>query len=261
MDFLNDIFQFKNQGVVCGLCDELQILYYLTYFNRYDDNVLIVTNNLYDSNKIYQKLKTYTDDVFLFPMDDFLASVAIALSPDFKVKRLDTLERIKTGKKCIVVTNLMGYLRFLPSISDNNKLNIDITKGLEISRDDLIDQLETIGYKKTSLVTATGEYAVRGYIVDIFPIEEEHPLRIEFFGDEIDSIRFFNESSQLSINEIESFKILPFQEVISDVHNSIYDYLSDPQVFYVDYNQILNGYNRIQDDIIQFKESKNIDNE
>ena len=117
MDFLNDIFQFKDHGTVCGLCDELQILYYLTYFNRYDDNVLIVTNSLYDSNKIYQKLKTYTDDVFLFPMDDFLASVAIALSPDLKVKRLDTLERIKSGKKSIVVTNLMGYLRYLPNVN------------------------------------------------------------------------------------------------------------------------------------------------
>ena len=261
MDFLNDIFQFKDQGTVCGLCDELQILYYVSYFNRYDDNVLIVTNSLYDSNKIYQKLKTYIDDVFLFPMDDFLASVAVALSPDLKVKRLDTLERIKTGKKSIIVTNLMGYLRYLPSLTEQDKLNINLTKGLEINRDELVNKLIDIGYKQTSLVTSTGEYAVRGFIVDIFPIEEDHPIRIEFFGDEIDSIRFFDESTQLSINEIEKYKILPFQEVISDQHNCIYDYLSNPQVFYVDYNQILNGYNKICDDIEAFKESKNIDNE
>ena len=241
MDFLNDIFQFKDHGTVCGLCDELQILYYLTYFNRYDDNVLIVTNSLYDSNKIYQKLKTYVDDVFLFPMDDFLASVAVALSPDLKVKRLDTLERIKTGKKSIVVTNLMGYLRYLPSLKEQDKLILHLSKELEINRDELISKLIDIGYKQESIVTATGEYAVRGYIVDIFPIEEEHPIRIEFFGDEIESIRFFDESTQLSINEIKEFKIRPFQEVVSDEHNSIYDYLNDPNVFYVDYNQILNG--------------------
>ena len=261
MDFLNDIFQFKEHGTVCGLCDELQILYYLTYFNRYDDNVLIVTNSLYDSNKIYQKLKTYTDDVFLFPMDDFLASVAIALSPDLKVKRLDTLERIKSGKKSIVVTNLMGYLRYLPSLKEQANLKINFAKGLEITREELLNKLEDFGYKQTSIVTATGEYALRGYILDIFPIEEEHPVRIEFFGDEIDSIRFFNETTQLSINEISEYVLLPFQEVVSEEHNSIYDYLNDPHVFYVDYNQILNGYNKIVDDIEEFKESKHIENE
>ena len=261
MDFLNDIFQFKDHGTVCGLCDELQILYYVTYFNRYDDNVLIVTNSLYDSNKIYQKLKTYVDDVFLFPMDDFLASVAVALSPDLKVKRLDTLDGIKKNKKSIIVTNLMGYLRYLPSIKEQSKTIIELKKGIEINRDKLIDRLLTLGYKQDSIVTATGEYAVRGYIVDIFPIEEDHPIRIEFFGDEIDSIRVFDESTQLSLNELDEYTIKPFQEVISDEHNSLYDYLNNPNVFYIDYNQILNGYNKICDDIKAFKESKHIDNE
>ncbi len=261
MDFLNDIFQFKDHGIVCGLSSELQILYYLTYFNRYDDNVLIVTNSLYDSNKIHQKLKTYTDDVFLFPMDDFLASVAVALSPDLKVKRLEVLERIKAGKKSIIVTNLMGYLRYLPSLKEQDKLKIELQTGIDINRDELIDKLINLGYKQTTLVTSTGEYALRGYIIDIFPLEADHPIRIEFFGDEIDSIRLFDESSQLSLDKIDNYTILPFQEVLSDEHNSIYDYLDNPNVFYVDYNQILNGYNKICDDIKSFKESKHIENE
>jgi transcription-repair coupling factor (superfamily II helicase) len=261
MDFLNDIFQFKDHGTVCGLSSELQILYYLTYFNRYDDNVLIVTNSLYDSNKIHQKLKTYTDDVFLFPMDDFLASVAVALSPDLKVKRLEVLERIKAGKKAIIVTNLMGYLRYLPSLKEQDKLKIELQTGIDINRDELIDKLINLGYKQTTLVTSTGEYALRGYIIDIFPLEADHPIRIEFFGDEIDSIRLFDESSQLSLDKIDNYTILPFQEVLSDEHNSIYDYLDNPNVFYVDYNQILNGYNKICDDIKSFKESKHIENE
>jgi transcription-repair coupling factor (superfamily II helicase) len=261
MDFLNDIFRFKDHGTVCGLSNELQILYYLTYFNNYDDNVLIVTNSLYDSNKIFQRLKTYSDDVFLFPMDDFLASVAVALSPDLKVKRLEVLERIKSNKKAIIVTNLMGYLRYLPSIKEQDKLNISLKVNTEVNREELIDKLINLGYKQTSLVTSTGEYAIRGYIIDIFPIEGDHPVRIEFFGDEIDNIRLFDESSQLSLNKIDEYTILPFQEVISEEHNSLYDYLNNPNVFYVDYNQILNGYNKICDDIKQFKESKHIENE
>ena len=96
MDFLKDIFSYKDDSIVCGLTDELNILYINNYFDTHDENVLVVTNNLYDANKIFQRLKTYTSDVCLFPMDDFLSSVALAMSPDLKVKRLDTLEVIKT---------------------------------------------------------------------------------------------------------------------------------------------------------------------
>jgi transcription-repair coupling factor (superfamily II helicase) len=178
MDFLNNIFNYKSHDTVCGLSDELNILYYYNYFKNYNKNVLIVTNALYDSNKIYQRLKTYTDDVCLFPMDDFLPSVALAISPDLKVKRLQTLELIKSNKPHIVVTNLMGYLRYLPGIETSKKLNVNLNKGDSINRDKLIELLEEFGYKRDTLVTSTGEYAVRGFIIDIFPIEANHPIRV-----------------------------------------------------------------------------------
>ena len=122
MNFLGEIFKYENHARVCGLTSELQAQYYYHYFKQNDDNILIVTNSLYDSNKIYQKLKTYTDDVCLFPMDDFLSSVALAISPDLKVNRLETLEYLKNHDKTIVVTNLMGYLRFLPSYEKSQNL-------------------------------------------------------------------------------------------------------------------------------------------
>ena len=258
MKQLGEFLSYKNCSTVCGLCDELTILYYYKYFNDNDKNVLIVTNNLYDSNKIFSKLKTYTDDVCLFPMDDFLSSVAIAISPDLKVKRLETLEKIKNNKKSIVVTNLMGYLRYLPSKKESMNLKIKLNKGDNIDRDLLIDNLEKFGYKRTTLVTSTGEYAVRGFIVDIFPIESENPIRIEFFGDEIDSIRFFDDQTQLSINEITNYIVLPFNEIDVLEKDSLYDYMENPFVFFVDYNQILNGYKKICMDIVEYKESKNI---
>ena len=100
---------------------------------------------------------------------------------------------------------------------------------------------------------------LRGYIIDIFPIESEHPIRLEFFGDEIDSIRFFNEETQLSINEVSSFKLMPFSEVSTEQHNSLYEYMNKPFTFFVDENQILNGYNKILEDIKDYNESKNTD--
>ncbi len=186
MDFLNNLFKYENHARVCGLTNELLAIYYYNYFKNNDRNVLIITNSLYDSNKIYQRLKTYTNDVCHFPMDDFLSSVALAISPDLKINRLETLEYLKNHKKTIVVTNLMGYLRYLPSYEKSKNLKINIAKGEKVNRESFLSSLEEYGYKKTSLVTSTGEYAVRGFIIDIFPIEEAHPIRIEFFGDEVE---------------------------------------------------------------------------
>lgn len=258
MDFLDSIFKYENHSRVCGLTYELTILYYYNYFKNNDKNVLVVTNSLYDSNKIYQRLKTYTDDVCLFPMDDFLSSVALAVSPDLKVNRLQTLEHIKNNKKSIVITNLMGYLRYLPSLSIAKELQIELKKGTSIKRDDIIKKLEEFGYNRTSLVTSTGEYAVRGYIIDIFPIDEEDPIRVELFGDDIESIRYFNEETQLSINEVDSIIILPIEELNNEEHSSLFEYMESPFVFLVDENQIINGYNKIQLDITEYNESKNI---
>ena len=209
MDFLNQYFKYENGLTVTGLTRELNIFYVLNKFYTDDNNILILTNSLYEANTYYDLLMNYAkEDVCLFPMDDFITSVAVAISPDLKVKRLETLSRISSGKKCIVVTNLMGYLRFLPD--KNNTLNLEYTldKNNIIKRDEILDLLDKYGYIRESLVTTTGEYAVRGYIIDLFIIDEEHPIRIEFFGDEVDSIRYFDENTQLSIKEISSIVIV-----------------------------------------------------
>ncbi len=254
MDFLDSIFKYENHSKVCGLTTELLVLYYYNYYKSNDSSVLIVTNSLYDSNKIFQRLKTYTDEVCLFPMDDFLSSVALAISPDLKINRLETLEYIKNHKKCIVVANLMGYLRFLPSYENAKNLNISLTKGATIDRDSVIKTLDEYGYTRTSLVTSTGEYALRGFIIDIFPIDENHPVRIELFGEEVESIRIFNEETQLSINEITSICILPIQELNFENHSSLLEYMQNPFVFLVDETQIKNGYNKIKEDIVEYQE-------
>ena len=258
MNFLGEIFKYENHARVCGLTSELQAQYYYHYFKQNDDNILIVTNSLYDSNKIYQKLKTYTDDVCLFPMDDFLSSVALAISPDLKVNRLETLEYLKNHDKTIVVTNLMGYLRFLPSYEKSQNLKVSLKKGLTIDRDKIVNELEEYGYVRTSLVTSTGEFALRGFIIDIFRIEADHPIRIELFGEEVEAIRVFNEETQLSINEISKIDILPIQELNFDEHSSLFEYMHNPFVFFINENQINNGYNKIRKDIEEYSGNKDV---
>jgi len=257
MNFLEEYFKIENGLTITGLTRELNVFYVLNLFNKENKNVLVLANSLYEANMFYENLKTYTDDVCLFPMDDFLTSVAVAISPDLKIKRLETLERIRNDKKCIVVTNLMGYLRFLPDMNNTSNLEFNLDKKTSIKRDDILNLLDKYGYIRESVVTTTGEYAVRGYIIDLFIIDEEHPIRIEFFGDDVDSIRYFDENTQLSIKEIDSIKIKPYTEVVSDSYSSLCDYMNDPWLVMINRDQIEVSYAKLVDDINEYNESTN----
>ena len=258
MDFLAKYFKYENGLTVTGLTKELNIFYVLDLFKREDRNIVILANTLFEANMYYDSLHTYTNDVCLFPMDDFLTSVAVAISPDLKIKRLETLDTIRSGKKTIVVTNLMGFLRYLPNKNDSSNLEFNLSAGNNIKRDEILEILEKYGYVRESLVTTTGEYAVRGYIIDLFIIDEEHPIRIEFFGDEVDSIRYFDENTQLSIREIKEIKIKPYTEVVSDNNSSLVDYMNDPYVVMINKEQIDIAYEKLLNDITEYNEAGNI---
>ena len=89
MNWLMNNFKLDNKVVITGLTDELNILYILNMFEQRSENILVITNSLYECNKIFSLLSTYIDKVLLFPMDDFLSSVALASSSDLKIKRLE----------------------------------------------------------------------------------------------------------------------------------------------------------------------------
>lgn len=259
MDFLNNYFKYQNESEIVGLTPELNIFYILNYFQKTNKNILIITNTLYEANKYFDSISTYTDDCLLFPMDDFVASVALAISPELKIKRLETINVLKENNRKIVVTNLMGLLRYLPDYKSANKLEFKLQTGMSINRDKILDVLDSFGYKRDTLVTSTGEYAVRGYVIDLFLIEQEHPIRIEFFGNEIESIRFFDENTQMSIKEITEITCLPYQEITTSVKSSILDYLDIPMVFEIDKEGIDLGYEKLSEEILTYKKENDTD--
>lgn len=259
MKLFNNIFKYDENKEVCGLTKELIALYILNYFEKQNDNVIVLTSSLYEANTLYKSLKTYCSECLLFPMDEFLTSVAIAISPDFKVKRLEVLDELikNKNKKHILVTSIMGYLRYLPNI--NNENSFIISKSTKLNRGQIIEKLEQYGYSKTSVVTTTGEYAVRGYIIDIFPIDSEKPIRIELFGDDVEDIKEFNESTQLTEKRIDTVEIKTMAESNLDNPSSLLDYMPKNAVFMLDSEQINISYEHLQKTIFEYKLSKNID--
>jgi len=260
MKILDELFKYKPEVYVYGLTKELDALYILNYFQKSNKNIIILTDTLYEANNFYKILKAYESECLLFPMDDFLTSVAIALSPDFKIQRLAVLEKLSTEKEKghLVVTSLMGYLKFLPNTLDERAFTI-YPSPKNISREIILTKLEEYGYKRESLVTTTGEYAVRGYIIDIFPVGTSKPVRIEFFGDEVDQIKEFDENTQLSINTLEQIEIKKNNETLSDEPSSLLDYANNSAVFIIDENQVKASYRNLLSEIFEYRISKNLD--
>src|SRR5574344_2520241 len=110
MDIFKDLFHnIKDKDNIIVDKDEIKTLYIYNKYISLNKNIIVLTNSLFEATKYYNEIKTYINDVYFFPMDDFLTSVAIAISPELKVKRLETLEKITQLSKKIIVTNLMGF--------------------------------------------------------------------------------------------------------------------------------------------------------
>ena len=253
---LDNIFNYENNHVTYGLTNELIVFYLINLLKKTDKNILLVSSTLYETNNLFNGIKGYIDDTILFPMDDFVTSMVLAISPEFKLARLNALEQIKDGKNNIVVTNLMGYLRYLPNKNIENLMGLK--KNLTVNRDEFISKLLSFGYTKESMVTTTGEFAVRGYIIDVFPINEMHPIRLEFFGNDLESIRYFDENTQRTINEVDNIDIYPIVEMETDIKNSLYDYLNEPIVVFYNKDQIDIAFNKLNEEVMQFDDSKNL---
>lgn len=259
-----------NQKNINGLTNELQNVYIYNYFKQHDKSVLLVVSSLYEANKMYQSLINYTDDVLFFPMDDFLTSEALATSPELKTNRIDTINKLLENNKKIVVTNLMGYLRFLPPKQQFIKYTLNISINDEIDMQELIEKLNLMGYKREITVNSTGDMAIRGFVIDIFGIGMNNPIRLEFFGNVIEEIREFDYESQLTIKKINSVRIdanteflidkdtdnLKYREIINYVNpSSIINYLDEPQIFFHNYSEIETNYKKLEEEIIEYNSS------
>lgn len=257
-----------------GLNNELKSIYINNYFTKVNKSILIVTNTLYEANNLYQSLSNYNDNVLLFPMDDFLTSEALAISPELKITRLETLISLINNSKRIIITNLMGYLRYLPVPEVFNNNILKLKKESEIDSKELVEKLFLLGYDRETIVNRTGEFASRGYVIDIFPVGVTEPIRIEFWGDTIDSIRIIDVDTQLTKKVISEITIYPNSELLlnktydyqinyRDFPNyqsvgNIFNYLNHGQIFYINYQDIKIGYERLLDEMFEYSNSINL---
>ena len=273
MNIFDNMFNIRDEYnySVSGLTKELNALYIYDTFIKKNKGILIIVNSVYEGNDLLNRLSNYTDKVLFFPMDDFITSEAIAISPEFKSERINTINKLIYDDKYIVITNLMGILRYLPSKDLWKKKIITLKKDNDINREKLLNDLYELGYEKETIVTETGKFGIRGYVIDVFPIGMDNPVRIELWGDTIDSIKLFDIDTQLTIKDVDSIEIYPYSEFLIDNDSSeevirkqkylkyysknisnISDYMNEFICFWYDYNQIIVSYKLLMETIMDY---------
>lgn len=274
MSIFKTIFKKEEFDNITGLNKELKALYVYNKFINNEQSIIFVTSSLYEANVFYKSLLNYTNDVLFFPMDDFLTSEALAISPELKNNRLETLNELIKNDKKIVITNLMGYLRYLPNKKIYKEHILKIEKNQDYNIKDLIKKLNHMGYERDTIVTKTGDIAVRGFVLDIFPIGSMSPVRFEFWGDTIDSIREFDIDTQLTTNHLNEIEINPITEFITDeiiedykhkdLKNyvevtNISGYLDNVLTIFNEYSEIEENYKQLIEEMYDYSINQNLD--
>ena len=180
--------------------------------------ILIVTTSTRAANELTEELISYegSNCVVNFPAWETLPHERLSPKSDTVTARFKALNNIKNSETKFVVCSIRALLQ--PIIANDLKNSqIKIKHSQSIKMLDLIEQLSKFGYTRSDLVEKRGDFAVRGGILDLFAPDQEHPIRIDFFGDEIDELSFFGISDQRSIEKIQSeILIFPCRELFID---------------------------------------------
>ena len=234
--------KYKKDMGLLNMTHDFFALYVKELLKNEEKSILIVTPNGLDARNIFKSF--VSDDVLLFEDDNLSYSNNAYKSPELMVDRITILFDLLEKKNRIIVTDLNGYLKKLPEVNSFENSFIDLKINKCIERSDLINRLIYLGYERTSFVSKMGDFSVRGYIIDLFPPNTNDPVRVEFFDDSIESIRSFDLDTQKSISNLDSIKIIPFNEIIGNKSNTIYSYMNDPIVIYKDYKQLQFAQNK-----------------
>lgn len=180
------------------------------------DYRLMITYHDMKAKEIFEDYKLYEKNVFYYPAKDVIFYSADIHGNTIVKDRICVLRNLLEQKSCTIVTTVDAVMDLVLPLEFLEQNVFSLHTGEEADLTKLCRQLAALGYERSNQVETQGQFAVRGGILDIFPLTEEAPVRIEFWGDEIDSIRSFDLQSQRSIENLEALTVYPASELILD---------------------------------------------
>ncbi len=179
--------------------------------------VLVLTGRPARAEVLAEELAAWlgpSSDVFLFPERDALPYERLAPARETVRDRLNAIVALAEERPCVIVASALALAQRTLSPDNLIRSVLDLRPGQRLEMKALLRNLARLGYTMEPLVQEAGEASRRGGIVDVFPPTEQEPLRIEFFGDEIESIRTFGASTQRTSGSVEDARIVPAQELL-----------------------------------------------
>ena len=212
-EYIKSIEEQKSPIAISGLTDVgmAQIISATKEFAK--KPICIITYNEIQAKKLVEDLKYFTDKVVFFPKKEIVTYDYVAESKDLPYERIEALNKIQGMKTGIIVTTIEATMQKIMSKKALYKNVLKFKIQDEYNLEDVKRKLLDLGYTRCDLIEGRGQFSVRGGIVDI-SLTEKNGVRIEFWGDEIDSIRYFNIVSQRSTEEIKEITINPAHEYL-----------------------------------------------
>lgn len=203
-------------------------------------HILILTGGSTEESRLYDDFALFsTTPLAEFPAWETMPSEQIAPSPDIIGERYKTLQTIVTSQQShIILTSLQACLQKLLPPSSFAELYLSLKVGSSYPFQKLLEQLVKMGYQRKPIAADKGEFAVRGGIIDLFPVSSPDPYRLEFWGDQIESMRLYDPVGQKSVTTAQAVEITPAQEMElidkSTALSSLLDYLGSKTLLIFD---------------------------
>ncbi len=223
INYLNDLLNYftplLDKKEAFFAVDEIiggTFLTYKKYIENYSKNIVLLVSSTYKANKLYASLANLInkDDIVLFLDNEMIRVEYISESKDILANKIYALYEMINSKHKVFIFTPSSFYRFYPKKEEF----IDSTISLRINQtydlNELINKLIKLGYYKVPKIDQSLQFASRGDVIDIFSMNYDNPIRIEFFDDTIESIRFFDIATQGSIKNIDKIDILPATTLI-----------------------------------------------
>ncbi len=206
-----------NRGVlqVTG-CIDSQKSHFISCASENAPFRVIITYSDMRAKELYENYRFFDQDALLFPAKDLIFFQADIHSNLLEQQRIQVLKALAERSQATVITTMAACMNHLIPFEQWKSHILEIQNGSIVDTEQLKKELIALGYERTAQTEGPGQFAVRGGIVDIFPLTEENPIRIELWGDEVDSIRSFDAESQRSIENLDEIRIYPAAELIPD---------------------------------------------
>lgn len=225
-----DIYKYyktlpKYEKIVAGLIDKstylfnaatnIQKLILIDLFQKTNKTIIVTYPNIYQATIAYNDMLDLTeaDQISFFPVEDMVASEFVASSNTYRLDRIRTIYKLIKNIPQIVITTPEGITRNVLNTKKLQDAIISLKQKEEYGRDKLIEDLIMRGYQKASFVETPGTFSIRGSVVDVYSIHLNQPIRIDFFDNEVDSIKLFDVTTQRSIQKLEAIDIYPFFDI------------------------------------------------